>query len=182
MYLLCTRCKNNISVINDKLKKENKEHLFIAQNLYQTVKQLYERIELSWKKYSNLLTNVENKVSSIISDKLSKIFNRKTIEEKDKFLVGIESMYYTKEEQINFTDKEYITPLMSEFKQANTALAKRVKNHLSHYVEINNIRLTDLNKRTFEEYVEMILQWFICALSFYLPMMTSFQCATVLLS
>jgi hypothetical protein len=24
MYLLCTRCKNNISVINDKLKKENK--------------------------------------------------------------------------------------------------------------------------------------------------------------
>lgn len=123
--------------------------MFIAQNLYQTVKQLYERIEINWKKYSNLLTNVENKVSSIISDKFSKIFNRKSIEEKDKFLVGIESMYYTKEEQINFTDKEYITPLMSEFNQSNTALTKRVKNYLSHYVEINNIRLTDLNKRTF---------------------------------
>lgn len=99
------------------------------------------------------MTSVENKVTSIISDKFSKIFNRKSIEEKDKFLVGIENMYYTKEEQINFTDKEYIAPLKNEFHQPTSALTKRVKNYLSHYVEINNIRLTDLNKRTFEEYV-----------------------------
>ena len=64
-------------------------------------------------------------------------------------MVGIETMYYTKEEQINYTDKDYITPLMNEINQSNSALTKRVKNHLSHYVEINNIRLTDLNKRTF---------------------------------
>lgn len=108
------------------------------------------------------MTSVENKVSSIISDKFSKIFNKKSIEEKDKFLVGIENMYYTKEEQISFTDMMYITPLMTDFHQSTSALTKRVKNYLSHYVEINNIRLTDLNKRTFEEYVEMILQWFIC--------------------
>lgn len=132
--------------------------MFIAQNLYQTVKQLYEKIEIAWKKYSTLLTSVENKVSSIISDKFSKIFNKKSIEEKYKFLVGIENMYYTKEEQISFTDMMYITPLMTDFHQSTSALTKRVKNYLSHYVEINNIRLTDLNKRTFEEYVEMILQ------------------------
>lgn len=132
--------------------------MFIAQNLYETVKKLYEKIEIAWKKYSTLLTSVENKVSSIISDKFSKIFNKKSIEEKDKFLVGIENMYYTKEEQINFTDKMYITPLMTDFHQSTSVLTKRVKNYLSHYVEINNIRLTDLNKRTFEEYVEMILQ------------------------
>lgn len=33
-----------------------------------------------------------------------KIFKSKSIEEKDKFLTGIEKMYYTKEEQIRFTD------------------------------------------------------------------------------
>jgi hypothetical protein len=44
MYLLCTRCKNNISVINDKMKKEGKEVAFLAQNLYDTVKMLYQKI------------------------------------------------------------------------------------------------------------------------------------------
>lgn len=126
------------------------------------------------------MTSIENKVTSIISDKFSKIFNRKSIEEKDKFLVGIENMYYTKEEQINFTDKEYIAPLKNEFRQSTSSLTKRVKNYLSHYLEINNIRLTDLNKRTFEEYVEMILQWFICP-SFLLGWIAFFRCATVLL-
>lgn len=80
MYLLCTRCKNNISVINDKIKKENKEIEFLAQNLYQTVKKLYQKIEEAWRKYSNMLTQLENKVSSIISDRFTKIFNRKSLE------------------------------------------------------------------------------------------------------
>jgi hypothetical protein len=66
-------------------------------------------------------------------------------------------MYYSKQEQINFTDKEYITPLLGDLKQG-TPVAKKVRNYLSHYVEINEIKQSDLNKRSFEEYVEMILQ------------------------
>ena len=88
-----------------------------------------------WKKYSDELTKAENKVSSIISDRFSKIFNKKNIEQKDNFLVGIENIYYTKEEQINFTDKEYITPLLFQLKsKEQPAAAKKVKNYLSHYV------------------------------------------------
>jgi len=62
------------------MNKENKYIEFLAKNLYETVKRLYQRIEEAWKKYSNMLTKMENKVSSIISDKFTKIFNKKSIE------------------------------------------------------------------------------------------------------
>jgi hypothetical protein len=62
-------------------------------------------------------------------------------------------VYYTKQEQINFTDKEYITSLIGSINQTNAIVSKKVKNYLSHYVEINNIKIEDLNKRSFEEYV-----------------------------
>ncbi len=67
-------------------------------------------------------------------------------------------MYYSKAEQIEFTDEEYIKHLKGEIKSEQGPIAKRVKNYLNHYVEINSIKLGDLKQRSFEEYVEMILQ------------------------
>jgi hypothetical protein len=48
---------------------------------------------------------MENKVGSIISDRFLKIFKSESIKEKDRFLVGIETSEYSKQEQIEFTEK-----------------------------------------------------------------------------
>jgi hypothetical protein len=52
-----------------------------------------------------MLTTSENKITSIISDRFAKIFKSKSLELKDRFLVGNEKLYYTKEEQLKFTDE-----------------------------------------------------------------------------
>jgi phosphopantetheine adenylyltransferase len=103
MYLLITRCLNNISVINDKLIKE--KNAYVITNLKDTVNTLYEKIQVTWFKYSKKLTEMENKMGSIISDRFLKIFKSESIKEKDRFLVGIETSEYTKQEQIEFTEK-----------------------------------------------------------------------------
>jgi hypothetical protein len=87
MYLILTRCLNNISVINDKIKHE--KPLPLLTRLQENVRTLYEKITTAWKRYSSLLTEVENKMGSIISDRFLKIFKSKSIETKDRFLTGI---------------------------------------------------------------------------------------------
>jgi hypothetical protein len=107
MYLILTRCLNNISVINDKVEHEKKGKDILVK-LQENVKDLYERIIQTWNRYAKILTEQENKLGSIINDRFMKIFKSKSIEIKDKFLTGIEKIYYTKDEQIKFTDEEYI--------------------------------------------------------------------------
>ena len=97
-------------------------------------------------------------MGSIIGDRFLKIFKSKSIETKDRFLTGIEKIYYSKEEQIEFTDEEYIKQLKGEIKAEAGPIARRLKDYLSHYAEINAIKLADLKQRSFEEYVQMILQ------------------------
>ena len=87
-----------------------------------------------------------------------KIFKSKSLERKDKFLTGIEKMYYTKEEQVKFTDQEYIPAVLKGMREEPAKSVKIVRNYLSHYVEINRVKLSDLKQRSFKEYVEMILQ------------------------
>lgn len=77
MYLILTRCLNNISVINDKIKHE--ETLSILKKQLESVKTLYNKITKAWKRYSANLTEQENKVGSIIGDRFKKIFKSKTL-------------------------------------------------------------------------------------------------------
>ena len=58
-------------------------------------------------KYSTLLTQCENKITSMFGDFFSKRFNSEVFTEKDRFLTGIEIINYSKDEQINFTIKYY---------------------------------------------------------------------------
>ena len=73
-------------------------------------------------------------------------------------MTGIEKIEYTKEEQIKFTDSEYIEDVRQVLRQEPVAASNKVNNYLSHYAEINMIKLGDLKHRSFEEYVEVILQ------------------------
>jgi hypothetical protein len=50
----------------------------------------------------------------------------------------------------------YISELLEQI--APSPEGKRVKNYLSHYLEINAINPTDLQNRNLEEYVRIILQ------------------------
>ena len=67
-------------------------------------------------------------------------------------------MYYTKEEQIAFTDDAYISVIKDHIKGEPEKAAKRVRNYLSHYADINNVKRENLKERSFREYVDMILQ------------------------
>ena len=156
MYLILTRCLNNISVINDKIESE-KGHAKVLEKLRDGVGEMYEKITKTWEKYAEMLTKEENKVGNIINDKFKKIFKSKSYEEKDKFMTGIEKMYYSKKEQVKFTDEEYIPLVLKEMKGSGKVV-KGVRNYLSHYVEINMVKLGELKERSFREYVEMILQ------------------------
>jgi hypothetical protein len=78
MYLILTRCLNNISVINDKI--EHQKEIPILKIQFDSVKSLYKKITTSWKKYSENLTEQENKLGSIIGDRFKKIFKSKVIE------------------------------------------------------------------------------------------------------
>ena len=62
-------------------------------------------------------------------------------------------MYYTKEEQVLFTSEEYIGKIRADIRPEPSIYSKSIKNYLSHYEEINLIKLEDLKKRTFQEYV-----------------------------
>ena len=73
-------------------------------------------------------------------------------------MTGIEKIEYTKVEQIKFTDSEYIEDIRKALRQEPVAASKKVNNYLLHYAEINMIKLGDMKHRSFEEYVDVILQ------------------------
>lgn len=58
MYLVSTRCLNNMSPINDAYNK--RKNNTIIQELKDTVEKLYQKVVDVWTRYSNLLTSKEN--------------------------------------------------------------------------------------------------------------------------
>ena len=74
MYLVSTRCLNNISPINDAYNK--RKNNTIIQELKDKVESLYKKVLDTWKKYSELLTSKENQYSVIITDWFTKAFKQ----------------------------------------------------------------------------------------------------------
>lgn len=101
MYLLSVRCFNNVSVVYDKSKKY--ENSRVIANLKMAMEHLYRKVKTSRDKYGQFLTDCENKVTEIICDRFFKTFKPDLIKSKDKFLVGVEALEYSKAEQIEFT-------------------------------------------------------------------------------
>jgi hypothetical protein len=61
-----------------------------------------------FKQYADALTEQENYISAIVGDRVSRIFSPNSIRTKDKFLTGVEGLEFTKQEQIDYTCKNYI--------------------------------------------------------------------------
>jgi len=74
MYLVSTRCLNNISPINDTYNK--RKNNTIIQELKDKVESLYKKVLDTWTKYSELLTSKENQYSVIITDWFTKAFKQ----------------------------------------------------------------------------------------------------------
>ena len=110
---------------------------------------LYETVSKKFQHYSQLLTEKENKMGSIIGDRFSKIFNNSEIKMKDKYLGGIENLEFSKNEQIKFTFDKYIHPSLEEIVNKN----KTVHTYMSKYVPINLIEISDLNNIKFPQKV-----------------------------
>lgn len=55
IYLLLTRGRNNIGVINFKLKESNQNE-YIIRNLFETVSKLYAKVTKSHEYFSDKLT------------------------------------------------------------------------------------------------------------------------------
>lgn len=54
MYLMCTRCRNNISPIYAEYEK--RKHSSVLKEISGIVENLYKEVTIKWVHYSNLLT------------------------------------------------------------------------------------------------------------------------------
>jgi len=75
MYLISTRCLNNISPIND-LYNKRKENPII-KDIHYEVSKLYNDVMNTWMKYSQILTSKENEKFVILADWFSKKIHKK---------------------------------------------------------------------------------------------------------
>ena len=90
MYLLATRCLNNISPINFEYEKRNNNP--IIQDIHYGVSKLYKDVVETWQKYCNLLTSKENEKMVMLKDWFSKKISDSEMKIKDRYLTGVENM------------------------------------------------------------------------------------------
>lgn len=86
MYLLISRCYCNLSFL--KCDIENLDY-YTAEKLKERVKDMEKKVNNRFQKYGEKLTQIENQLGSMISDRFLKIFNRKIMDTRNKYLVGV---------------------------------------------------------------------------------------------
>lgn len=94
------------------MSQKDKNYLFINQT-YPVIHKLYSKIKDLFQKYSNLLTKVESKFGSIVGDFFS---SKEELQQKDKYMNGIEKLDFGKEDQLVFIQNSYIKESMKELK------------------------------------------------------------------
>lgn len=87
-----------------------------------------------------------------MKDRFSSIFNSSEREKKDRFLVGVELVDYSKEEQIQYTIEKYTKSILKENK-----LDDIIKKYIENYGKINFITLENLQNKTLSEKIKEII-------------------------
>lgn len=93
MYLLCTRCFNNLAPIYIEYEK-NKESS-VLRELKEKIERLYKDVGEKWKLYSDRLTEKENEKLEMAADWtrrviLSKLFPQTyDYHKKERFMTGL---------------------------------------------------------------------------------------------
>lgn len=76
MHLLVSRCFKNLSLIQDKLKKNTEKLHRSFSNLKNQVENIYKIIVLKFNDYDSKLLAIENKYTQIAKDFFLKIFKK----------------------------------------------------------------------------------------------------------
>lgn len=130
MYLLLTRCHNNMSPINEKYERHKDSKS--VRSLFEQIKPLYGRVYLKWIAYCSSLTEQENHKTEMLKDFFTKRIWKAENDMKDKFLTGIEGIDYSKEDQIKYTYSAYIATVMNDLQGSGTVV-KSVQAQLQKY-------------------------------------------------
>lgn len=130
VYLLIVRCSTNVSRALQQVKQHYPKGVWKAFKKHLQV--LQERIQLKFNNYTELLHSYESKVSTIIKDKFSKLLNKASFNEKEKFLNGLEGLDFTRAEHINFTYEKYIIDIINDVK-GNDKDEESLKDILKNY-------------------------------------------------
>lgn len=121
-----------MSFVNMEAKDKNHE---VVKALTETVRFLYSKVKEKFYMYDRYLKKIEEKISSVISDRWKSIFSSEEKEMKDNLLNGLEKYDYQKEDQLKFTFEHYIKEIINRIEPKN----HRVVNFLEKYIEINMI-------------------------------------------
>ncbi len=78
----------------------------------------------------------EKKISTAIKHKIVKVVNSNKLEEREKFLKGLEGLDFTKIEQINFTCNAYLPAFISKLKNSRQEDTKNILSLLEIYKQI----------------------------------------------
>lgn len=95
LYLLAVRCKTNLSFAAQQVKQHYPTKIVTA--FTQQISLLAQRASLKFEYYSELMKDYENKFASILKDRFIKLTKKKTFQEREKFLNGLECLDFTKE-------------------------------------------------------------------------------------
>lgn len=110
MYLVATRNFYSISTINAKLNNEQL-HREAVHKVRHSVRDCYQKIEATFRHYSERLTNQEARPANLHNDKRMSQLNRKKHEEKELLMSGIVNYDVDHAEQVKYTAKEYVPKL-----------------------------------------------------------------------
>lgn len=80
--------------------------------------------------YDNYLLKIEEKISSVISDRWKSIFNSEEKEKKDKLMNGLEKYDYKKEEQIRFTYDHYVKQIITRIEPKNHSVVSFLEKYV----------------------------------------------------
>lgn len=155
MLLLTNRCKANLNFSLYQIEHHYDYRLW--ESFHKQIASLKERVELKFDYYSELLTNYENKLSTIIKDKLHKIADKRGYKQKEKFLNGIEGLDFNVHQQIQFTCQKYISSIVDGLRTKDTE-EKNVKRLLTAYADVALIRQEDLSTVSLSERIRQLFQ------------------------
>jgi hypothetical protein len=106
IYLMITRCFINVSWAANNLEKNSTDEMFL--NYHAQVKVLYAKVKAKWDQIEADLRKVEDLGKYKFMDGLDSVFSRDKKKNRERFFGGIETGDYTKEQQIEYTQNEYI--------------------------------------------------------------------------
>ena len=67
------------------------------------ISKLSQKVKAKFEQVSSLLRESESSLTSIIKEKMTKLVNKGSLTNRDRYLTGVEGLDYSRKEQVDFT-------------------------------------------------------------------------------